>query len=242
VGVTPVGRAAVRGCAGSWSCRGCRRWWCRRGSGRRSSPTGGWPAMVETENGAVADAGLAAVGLMGDGRTSQAAAGWSQPPGNRQCWSRWMTSRRIAAGMSLLTPTSSGRLGPASRAPSSPRRRNEASPPGPDTRATAWPMIACSSAARPRAAVSIRSASAVLAGDAAALTWLTSSGISTGWRVGARQVARCPRAPTRSLFDYLFYITSGHRHFGNTTPIPPQLRGPKMTGSREFAVGVDYEP
>src|ERR1039458_8391276 len=43
---------------------------------------------------------------------SQAAAGWSQPSGNRQCWSRAITAVLIAAGMSRLTPTSSGRLGP----------------------------------------------------------------------------------------------------------------------------------
>jgi len=50
--------------------------------------------------------------------------------------------------MSLLTPTSSGRLGPPSRAPNCRRRRNDASPPGPDTRSTAFPMIACSSSSR----------------------------------------------------------------------------------------------
>src|ERR1039458_527016 len=73
--------------------------------------------------------------------TSQPDAGWSQPLGNRQCWSRWITARRIAAGMSRLTPTSSGRLGPARRAPSCSRRQKLASPPGPDTKATALPMI-----------------------------------------------------------------------------------------------------
>ena len=39
---------------------------------------------------------------------------------------------------------SSGRLGPPSRAPSCRRRRNDASPPGPDSRSTALPMTACS--------------------------------------------------------------------------------------------------
>src|ERR1035441_4302317 len=48
---------------------------------------------------------------------SQAAAGWSQPSGNRQCWSRAITAVLIAAGMSRLTPTSSGRLGPPPRPP-----------------------------------------------------------------------------------------------------------------------------
>ena len=43
---------------------------------------------------------------------------------------------------------SSGRLGPPSRAPSCRRRRNDASPPGPDSRSTALPMTACSSAAQ----------------------------------------------------------------------------------------------
>ena len=46
---------------------------------------------------------------------------------------------------------SSGRLGPPSRAPSCRRRRNDASPPGPDTRSTALPMIARSSASQARA-------------------------------------------------------------------------------------------
>ena len=45
---------------------------------------------------------------------------------------------------------SSGRLGPPSRTPSCRRRRNDASPPGPDSRSTALPMTACSSAAQRR--------------------------------------------------------------------------------------------
>jgi hypothetical protein len=43
---------------------------------------------------------------------------------------------------------SSGRLGPARRAPSCWRRRKLASPPGPETRSTALPITACSSAAQ----------------------------------------------------------------------------------------------
>jgi len=43
---------------------------------------------------------------------------------------------------------SRGRLGPASGAPSCWRRRKDASPPGPDSSAAAWPMIARSSASR----------------------------------------------------------------------------------------------
>jgi len=39
-GVTPAGPGA-RGCAGSWSGPCSTRWWCRRGSGPGSSPTGG---------------------------------------------------------------------------------------------------------------------------------------------------------------------------------------------------------
>ncbi len=39
-GLTRGGRAGC-GCAGPWSCRGSTRWWCRRGSGPGSSPTGG---------------------------------------------------------------------------------------------------------------------------------------------------------------------------------------------------------
>jgi hypothetical protein len=73
--------------------------------------------------------------------TSQAEAGWSQPPAQRQCWSRRITARRTVAGISALRPTSSGRLGPASRAPSCRVRRNEASPPGPETRSTALPIV-----------------------------------------------------------------------------------------------------
>jgi hypothetical protein len=34
-------RGAGRDCGKSWFCRGCRPWWCHRGSGRRSSPTDG---------------------------------------------------------------------------------------------------------------------------------------------------------------------------------------------------------
>src|ERR1039457_1159128 len=80
--------------------------------------------------------------------TSHAAAGWWQPPAHWQCLSRSLTALRIAAGTSSLYPTSKGRLGPARRAPSCSRRRKLASPPGPETRATALPMMARSRASR----------------------------------------------------------------------------------------------
>ena len=38
--VIPDGRVDCD-CGGPWFCRGSRRWWCRRGSGPGSSPTGG---------------------------------------------------------------------------------------------------------------------------------------------------------------------------------------------------------
>jgi hypothetical protein len=38
-----------------------------------------------------------------------AEAGWSQPPAQRQCWSRRITARRIAAGISALWASASGR-------------------------------------------------------------------------------------------------------------------------------------
>ena len=38
--ITPAG-PGVRGCGGPWSCPCSRRWWCRRGSGPGSSPSGG---------------------------------------------------------------------------------------------------------------------------------------------------------------------------------------------------------
>ena len=79
--------------------------------------------------------------------TWQASAGWSHRPAHWQCLSRRVTALRIPAGMVSEYPMSSGRLGPASRAPSCRRRRKLASPPGPDRRSTALPMTACSSAA-----------------------------------------------------------------------------------------------
>ena len=80
--------------------------------------------------------------------TWQASAGWSHRPAHWQCRSRSITALRIPAGMVSAYPMSSGRLGPASRAPSCRRRRKQASPPGPDRRSTALPMTACSSAAQ----------------------------------------------------------------------------------------------
>ena len=77
--------------------------------------------------------------------TSHAPAGWVQPPAHWQCRSRSSTALRIPAGTVSAYPMSSGRLGPASRAPSCRRRRNDASPPGPDSRSTALPITACSS-------------------------------------------------------------------------------------------------
>src|SRR5690242_20773267 len=79
--------------------------------------------------------------------TWQAPAGWVQPPAHWQCRSRSSTALRIPAGTVPAYPISSGRLGPPRRAPSSRRRRNEASPPGPETRSTALPITACSRAA-----------------------------------------------------------------------------------------------
>jgi hypothetical protein len=80
--------------------------------------------------------------------TSQAPAGWVQPPAHWQCRSRSSTALRIPAGTVSAYPMSSGRLGPPSRAPSCRRRRNDASPPGPASRSAALPMTACSTAAR----------------------------------------------------------------------------------------------
>src|SRR5690242_19106308 len=76
--------------------------------------------------------------------TWQAPAGWVQPPAHWQCRSRSSTALRIPAGTVSAYPISKGRLGPPSRTPSSRRRKNEASPPGPDRRSTALPMTACS--------------------------------------------------------------------------------------------------
>ena len=53
---------------------------------------------------------------------------------------------------------SSGRLGPPSRAPSCRRRRNDASPPGPESRSTALPMIARSRASHARAVSGVAAA------------------------------------------------------------------------------------
>ena len=65
-GVTPAGRAGC-GYGGFWSCRGSMRWWCRRGSGPGSSPTGGSrPGGGRSRATAVFSAGLAAVGLVPD--------------------------------------------------------------------------------------------------------------------------------------------------------------------------------
>jgi hypothetical protein len=51
-----------------------------------------------------------------------------------------MTALRILGGIVSAYTMSSGRLGPPSRAPSCRRRRNDASPPGPETESTALPM------------------------------------------------------------------------------------------------------
>jgi hypothetical protein len=59
-----------------------------------------------------------------------------------------MTALRIPGGIVLENPMSSGRLGPDSRAPSWFVRKNEASPPGPESRSAALPMIAFCSASR----------------------------------------------------------------------------------------------
>ena len=76
----------------------------------------------------------------------QVAAGWSHRPAHWQCLSRRVTALRIPAGIDSEYPMSSGRLGPFRRTPSWRRRRKLASPPGPDSRSTALPMTARSSA------------------------------------------------------------------------------------------------
>jgi hypothetical protein len=64
-----------------------------------------------------------------------------QPPAHWQCRSRSSTAFRIPAGTVSAYPISKGRLGPPSRTPSSRRRKNDASPPGPETRSTALTMV-----------------------------------------------------------------------------------------------------
>jgi hypothetical protein len=73
--------------------------------------------------------------------TWHASAGWSHRPAHWQCLSRSSTALRIPAGTVSAYPMSSGRPGPPSRAPSWRRRRNDASPPGPDSRSTALPIV-----------------------------------------------------------------------------------------------------
>ena len=104
--------------------------------------------MERAQQHAVLDGGLAAVGLVPGMVHLAAPAGWVQPPAHWQCRSRSSTALRIPAGTVSAYPMSSGRLGPPRRAPSCRRRRNEASPPGPDRRSTALPITACSSAAQ----------------------------------------------------------------------------------------------
>jgi hypothetical protein len=100
--------------------------------------------------------------------TSQAAAGRRQP-GNRQCRSRRCTRFRMPAGMVLLAPMSSGRLGPASLSPSCRCRTNDARPPGPDSRSTAFPMMTCSSASHAPVVPGLAGTRVVLA--AAGVPW-----------------------------------------------------------------------
>ena len=111
---------------------------------------------------AVLDGRLAAVGLVLGVVHLAAPAGWVQPPAHWQCRSRSSTALRIPAGIVSEYPMSSGRLGPPSRTPSSRRRRKLASPPGPDSRSTALPITACSTAAH-AAVVPSRRARAVAA-------------------------------------------------------------------------------
>ena len=105
--------------------------------------------VEETKQDAVPGAGLAAVLLVLDvvhvarRRGLVAAArptGTYGPAGSPRCGSR--------PGPTPEYPMSSGRLGPPSRTPSCRRRKKPASPPGPDSRSTALPITACSSAAR----------------------------------------------------------------------------------------------
>ena len=62
--------------------------------------------------------------------TWQAPAGWVQGPAHWQCRSRSSTALPIPAGTVSAYPMSKGRLGPASRTPSSRRRRKARQPSG----------------------------------------------------------------------------------------------------------------
>ena len=123
----------------------------------------------------IGQAGRAAVGPVLDMMRSQPAAGWSQPPGNPQPWSRRATSRRRCTGISSVWPTSRGSDGPASGLPSRFRRRNEASPPGPEMIWMTRARICCSSSP----SVSADAAPAVPAPALSACGW-PSCGAASG--------------------------------------------------------------
>ena len=74
--------------------------------------------------------------------TSQALAGRSQPPGQTQCLSLVMTARRMAGGMELAQPMSSGWDGVFQGLSSSPWRRTDAMAAGPETKSMARRAIA----------------------------------------------------------------------------------------------------
>jgi hypothetical protein len=77
--------------------------------------------------------------------TSQPAVGWSQPRGCWHVWSPSVTRRRRCTGTSSVCPTSSGSDGAFSPLSSAFRRRNEATPPGPETICRILPRIRRSS-------------------------------------------------------------------------------------------------
>src|ERR1700722_573591 len=88
--------------------------------------------------------------------TSETAAGRSQPAGQAQCWSRWMTAWRMAAGIWAEEAAARGALLPWGWLPSRVRRRAEATPPGPETksiasRASPYRRFSCSGGGSDRA-------------------------------------------------------------------------------------------
>ena len=146
-GVVTRGSRVGCGCGAPWFCRGSRRWWCRRGSGQESSPVGGDDLMMEQRR--------QTRSLCWSCRRSSCAGGGPSTP-RRAGGSGRPTGSAGRAGDGVAD--GAGRCGrtrcPAAVRPAQPgaerwRRRKLASPPGPESRSTALPMMASSSAVQP---------------------------------------------------------------------------------------------
>ena len=129
-----------------------------------------------------------------------------------------------------------GRLGPVNRTPSCRRRRKDASPPGPDSRSTALPMTACSSAAQAASRAQSRRASSsthsrTRSSRASTLRSPVTMGAMAASQAIASAASPSSQAPSFTPVSEACARCAAHRSSGPARSIPPAAPSRRRAGA-----------